>query len=247
MRKSLLILCLAFFTLGAYAQNEFYELRVYSMKRGGPASGLHNYLEKALMPALNREGVKNIGVFEEYGMSQPAKFYLLIPYKSMSSYETIHANLKTDKTFLNASKEYNELSQEVFPYERVEVSHFRAFDGIPQLIKPTGGSMLFELRTYESYSEDAARRKRKMFNEGEIEIFAKTGLHSVFYGEKLAGPQMPALTYMLAFKDMEERDANWAKFVSHPDWKILSGLDEYANSVSDIKRTFLKPLGYSQL
>jgi hypothetical protein len=247
MKKISLLLILTFFTFTSFAQNEFCELRVYSMKRGGPASGLHNYLEKALMPALNREGVKNIGVFEEYGMSQPAKFYFLIPYASMSSYEAIHAKLKTDKTFISDSKEYNQLSQEAFPYDRVEVSHFRAFDGIPKLLKPASGSMLFELRTYESYSEDAARRKRKMFNDGEIEIFEKTGLHSVFFGEKLAGPQMPALTYMLAFKDMDERDANWAKFVAHPSWKIISGLEEYANSVSDIKRTFLKPLGYSQL
>ncbi|MFT5883997.1 MAG: hypothetical protein ACI9IP_000448 [Arcticibacterium sp.] len=247
MKKTLILLFLSFMTLGAFAQKDFYELRVYTMKRGGPASGLHNYLEKALMPALNKEGVKNIGVFEEFGMSQPAKFYLLIPYASMSGYEAVYAKLKTDKTFINASKEYNQLSQEAFPYERVEVSHFIAFNGIPKLVKPVSGSMLFELRTYESYGEDAARRKRKMFNDGELEIFEKTGLHSVFFGEKIAGAQMPALTYMLAFENMDERDANWAKFIANPDWKVISGLDEYANSVSDIKRVFLKPLSYSQL
>ncbi len=247
MKKSLILLFLSVMTLSAFAQKDFYELRVYTMKRGGPSSGLHNYLEKALMPALNREGVKNIGVFEEFGMSQPAKFYLLIPYASMSAYEAVHAKLKIDKTFIDASMDYNQLSQKAFPYGRVEVSHFIAFDGIPRLVKPDGGSMLFELRTYESYGEDAARRKRKMFNEGELEIFEKTGLHSVFFGEKIAGAQMPALTYMLAFENMEERDANWAKFVAHPDWKTISSLEEYANSVSDIKRVFLKPLGYSQL
>jgi len=58
---------------------------------------------------------------------------------------------------------------------------------------------------------------------------------------------MPALTYLLAFESMEERDANWAKFSVHPEWKRVSALKEYANSVSDIKRTFLKPLSYSQL
>jgi hypothetical protein len=58
---------------------------------------------------------------------------------------------------------------------------------------------------------------------------------------------MPALTYMLAFKDMEERNRNWNKFSIHPEWKRISILPEYANTVSDIKRIFLKPLSYSQL
>ena len=58
---------------------------------------------------------------------------------------------------------------------------------------------------------------------------------------------MPALTYMLSFKNMEERNSNWAKFSAHPEWKRISKLPMYANSVSDIKRTFLKPLAYSQL
>ena len=86
-----------------------------------------------------------------------------------------------------------------------------------------------------------------MFNDGELSIFEETGLHSVFFGSQVSGPLMPALTYMLAFKDMEERDTNWSAFIDHPEWKRISVLPEYANTVSDIKRTFLKPLAYSQL
>ena len=78
-------------------------------------------------------------------------------------------------------------------------------------------------------------------------IFEETGLHSVFFGSQVSGPLMPALTYMLSFKNMEERNSNWAKFSAHPEWKRISKLPMYANSVSDIKRTFLKPLAYSQL
>jgi hypothetical protein len=107
--------------------------------------------------------------------------------------------------------------------------------------------MVFEMRTYEGYIEDAYQRKIKMFNEGELQIFKETGLHSVMFGEKIAGPQMPCLTYMLAFKDLAERDANWKKFSDHPEWKRISKLPEYANTVSNIHRVFLKPLKYSQL
>ena len=58
----------------------------------------------------------------------------------------------------------------------------------------------------------------------------------------IIGPYRPCLTYMINFKDMEEHDANWKKFGSHPDWKAMSGMDEYANTVSNIRKVFLKPL-----
>ncbi len=231
----------------AFAQKDFYELRVYDMKFGTPASGLHTYLEKALLPALNKQNIQNIGVFEENGQSQPTKIYVLIPYTSMGHYEQTMAALKTDASFIDASAGYNAIAADKAPFSRYTTSFFTAFSGIPRLVKPADGSMLFELRTYESYIEDAFRRKVKMFNEGELKIFEKTGLHSVFFGEKIAGPEMPCLTYMLAFKDLAERDANWAGFVAHPDWKAMSSDPQYANTVSNITRIFLKPLKYSQL
>ena len=36
------------------------------------------------------------------------------------------------------------------------------------------------------------------------------------------------LVYMLHFKDMEERDANWQVFLDHPEWKEMqSDLAKY--------------------
>ena len=58
---------------------------------------------------------------------------------------------------------------------------------------------------------------------------------------------MPCLTYMLTFKDMTERDKDWADFIADPDWKKLSADPQYANSVSNIIRIFLLPADYSQV
>jgi len=132
-------------------------------------------------------------------------------------------------------------------YNRFTTSFLIAFDGLPKLIKPKEATKLFELRTYEGYSEDAVRRKVDMFNKEEFSIFDATGLNSVFFGEQISGPLMPALTYMLAFESMEERNINWEKFSKNSEWKRVSILKEYSNTVSDIKRVFLKPLEYSQL
>jgi hypothetical protein len=247
MKKYLFLFVFVFVAISVSAQREFYELRVYTMKFGSPAAGLHNYLEIGLIAALNRQGIKNIGAFEEWSQDNPAKIYVLIPYESMSAYEMVTKAVNSDKVFTENSAEYNGITQDKVPFSRYETSFFNAFTGIPQMVKPKTGSMVFELRTYEGYIEDAYQRKIKMFNEGELQIFKETGLHSVMFGEKIAGPQMPCLTYMLAFKDLAERDANWKKFSDHPEWKRISKLPEYANTVSNIHRVFLKPLKYSQL
>jgi hypothetical protein len=72
-------------------------------------------------------------------------------------------------------------------------------------------------------------------------------LNPVFFGHVIAGEHMPCLTYMLTFKNMEERDANWKAFSADPDWKRVSGAPEYANTVSNIIRVFLEPAAYSQI
>ncbi|WP_019669855.1 NIPSNAP family protein [Eudoraea adriatica] len=233
-------------TLG-FSQTEVYEFREYELKFGKSATVLHDYFEKALIPALNKRGINNVGAFEEIGDALPKKIYLLIAYNDMDAYQKVLSNLKEDQVFLKASEAYDKTAQEDFPVERYVTSLFTAFEGIPKLIRPAEGSMVFELRTYEAYNEDAFQRKVKMFNESELAIFDEVGLHSVFFGEKIAGPQMPCLTYLLAFKDMTERDANWSKFGPNPEWQRISKLPEYANTVSNIYRVFLRPLPYSQL
>ena len=161
MKKINLIAILIFASVTVFAQvkKEFYELRTYELKFGSPRGNLENYFKNALIPALNKYGVKNVGVFGEIGLSDPAKVYLLIPYASIEDFASINAKIKTDEDFLKASQEYNALPPEKAPFNRYVSSLMNAFDGLPQLIKPTAEQKLLELRTYESYSEDAARRK----------------------------------------------------------------------------------------
>ena len=112
----------------------------------------------------------------------------------------------------------------------------------PTLQAPDDEKKLFEIRTYMGYNEDAVRRKISMFNNGEIDIFLQNKFTPVFYSEDLIGENLPCLTYMLAFKDMEERDSRWKDFGSDPDWKRMSSDPAYANTVSRIIKVFLEPL-----
>jgi hypothetical protein len=115
--------------------------------------------------------------------------------------------------------------------------------------KAAGKSRLFELRTYESHSKKANKKKVEMFNEGELTLFRKHGLAPVFFGETLIGPKQPNLIYLLAFDDMAAKDKNWAAFGGDPEWKKMSTTPGYTDAeiVSNISSVFLKPLACSQI
>jgi hypothetical protein len=89
-----------------------------------------------------------------------------------------------------------------------------------------------------------------MFNDaGEIKLFRECGLNPVFFGQTLVGSRMPNLTYLLAFKNAEEQAAAWKKFVSHPEWKKLSAMPEYADNaiLCGITNIELVAAPYSQI
>jgi len=247
MSRLILFIIPLFFFTSTYSQSEIYELRVYEMEFFKPAKILHDYFEKALIPALNRQGVSNVGAFEEIGEAWPKKIYLLISYQNMQAYQDVADGLENDHQFKLDAQSYWTTPPEKIPFNRVESTFIRSVSGFPNLVKPAGNSEVFELRIYESYNEDALRRKVKMFNDSEFTIFDDVGLHTVFFGANISGDQMPCLTYMLAFKDKEEHKQAWSKFGPHPEWQRIIKLEEYANAMSNISRVFLKPLAYSQL
>ncbi|OQP61667.1 NIPSNAP family protein [Niastella populi] len=228
-------------------KKELYEWREYEIRFRGSQDTLHEYFEKALIPALNKHGVKTVGVFKEIGKSEPPKIYLLIAYPSFEEYLTINTNLKKDDAYLKSSEAWNKVPADKPVYNRITTSLLLAFEGFPVVKVPAKEPRIFELRTYEGYNEDAVTRKVKMFNEEEFPIFYKTKLTPVFFGEAIAGANLPCLTYMITFKNMEERDKNWAAFGADADWKRVSSDPKYANTVSNIRRVFLEPLPYSQV
>jgi hypothetical protein len=238
---------LAFGAADKAPKKELYEWREYEIHFGGSQNALHTYLEKALIPAFNKFGVKNIGVFKETGKTEPPKIYVLIAYPSLEEYTEINAKVKADNDFKQNSASWDKMPADKPVYNRFNTSLLTAFDGLPAMKVPAKEQRIFELRTYEGYNEDAVRRKIKMFNDEEFPIFYKTKLTPVFFGEAIAGPNLPCLTYMITFKNMEERDKNWAAFGADADWKKVSADEKYANTVSNIRRVFLEPLPYSQV
>ncbi|MGK7393846.1 MAG: NIPSNAP family protein [Candidatus Cyclobacteriaceae bacterium M3_2C_046] len=229
------------------AERDYYELRTYKLKDQSQKQMTSDYLENALIPALNRMNITPVGVFEPMEPGEQMELYVLITYPQIEVFTDLVESLKKDTTYLSVGADYLKAVKDNPAYERIESNFLGAFSGIPNIEVPQQKERMFELRRYESHSEYAGNQKVKMFNEGELEVFRKTGLHPVFFGQALIGTHIPNLTYMVYFKDMEEHDENWTKFREHPDWIGMKDLPEYKDTVSQITKTFLKPLPFSQV
>lgn len=245
MQKLFSILCFVLLTaIGTSAQTQVYELREYEMAFSRSADILHSYFEEALIPALNRQGAKHVGAFEEVGESLPKKIYLLIPHKDIEVFQNSERALFDDDAYIRAASPYLATDQAAIPYTRIHSSLIHSTEEFPELIVPENAG-IYELRIYESHHEGALKNKLRMF-EDEFSIFAESGLPMVFFGKNLSGGQMPCLTYMLANTDLEGNKTGWSNFINHPDWKKLISMEQYKGNMSNITRIFLKPMPYSQ-
>ena len=225
------------------------ELVEYHLHVGPRKSLVADFYRDVAIPALGRLGVGPVGVFQAmYGPTRPSLF-VLIPHASLESVLATPAQLMNDSDYMAGGAEFLNAPLSDPAYVRQERQLLVAFKDMPQVeVPPQHASRIFELRVYESHSNKAGQKKIEMFNEGgEIAVFRKTGLVPVFFGETIAGPRMPNLTYMLSFENMEERDKAWATFVADPEWISLRDDPQYANTVSNISDVILRPLPFSQL
>jgi hypothetical protein len=238
---------------GSSPGRQFYELRLYHLRRGPQTELFDRFFSQAAIPALNRAGVERVGVFNlAVGPDSPT-MYVLLTHQSLESVAATADRLAADADYLKAGAEFIDAPAANPAYLRVESSLMAAFAGMPKLEAPPKGNgsktRFFELRTYESHSKKANKKKIEMFEHGEIALFRRHGLQPVFFGETLIGSRLPNLTYLLVFENREAHDRNWSAFVSDPDWNKLRSAPGYADAeiVCNISNVFLRPAAYSQI
>ena len=233
-------------------KREFYALKVYTFDTDKQVQTTDAYLRAALLPALDRREIGPVGVFKSRinETDTVRKTFVLIPFISLAQFADLEKALATDEAYLSNGEEYINAPHDRPPYRRFETILLEAFEDMPKMQTPAFDSprleRVYELRSYESPTETYYRNKVDMFNAGgEIKLFEQLEFNAVFYGEVLAGSNMPNLMYMTTFADMESRDAHWEAFVESPEWKEMSALEKYQNNVSHADIMLLYPAAYS--
>ena len=229
---------------------EYYEIRVFHIDSAEKQKVVSSYLEKALIPALNRMGIDRVGVFTLMEPEDDFSIFTLIAYPTLKHFSGQNVRLASDGGYQEAASDYFSVSKDDPIYSRIESKFMKAFAGMPVMEVPVQSpneARIFELRTYESHHEKAAYLKVEMFNEGETQIMRETNLAPVFFGEVLVGHDVPNLTYMLSSTDRETHKKSWEAFLAHPDWIKMKAMVRYKDTVSKITNWFLVPTAYSQI
>jgi hypothetical protein len=235
------------------APRQFYELRLYHLRRGPQQDLFDGFWREAAIPALNRAGLAQVGVFGLTVGPESPTMYVLLAHPTLDSLMATPARLDSDAEFQKAGAEFLNAPATNPAYVRVESSLMIAFEGMPKLQAPSfaggGASRIYELRTYESHSRKAHRKKVEMFNLWEMSIFRRTGLPPVFFGQTLIGGRQPNLTYMLGFENAQARDKGWSAFGADAEWKKVRSTPGYTDPeiVCDISNVLLRPASYSQI
>ncbi|MCP4641231.1 MAG: NIPSNAP family containing protein [bacterium] len=227
---------------------DYYELRAYEVETEAQQAGLLTYLGDAAIPALNRLGVEQVGVFLPAEELSPVR--VLLRHPNMDSVATATQKLLADAEHVEKGAAFLNAPAANPAYARMESMLLAAFTGMPRLETPaTGAGRVLQLRIYESPSVKTGQKKIEMFNTAEIAIFRKTGLNPVFFGESLVGAKMPNLTYMLGFESEDDQKAAWSKFRKDPDWLELRAKPEYADKeiLCGITNLVLKAADCSQI
>lgn len=228
----------------AAGEKEIFEWRIYTLS--AESSALDTFYQDVLIPACNRRKV-TVGAFVPYQKTEKKQSFYLFVYPNLAAYHTFRTDIWKDAAFRTGAQPFYDSSAVTPVYSGFESFLCEAFDRAPQLIQPDKSRSLFEFRNYKSPNEEANQRKVKMFNADEIAVFDQVGIHSVCYGEVLAGPRMPSLIYLTWYKDETARNEAWRKFSAHPDWNRIRTLPGYAHTATDNWNLLLSPLPYSQI
>lgn len=248
------IFLLVLFSSSAVLARDYYQIKIYTLKNKTQESAVDTYLKDAYLPALHRAGIKTIGVFKpiESDQAYGTRIFVFIPLKKLDQIEKIENALLNDPDYLIKGEPYLNAKYDNAPFERIESVILSAFKEHPEFFIPQFNcpkpEQIFELRSYQGATEKLWRKKVHMFNEGgECALFKKLEFNAVFFGGVISGADMPNLMYMTSFENMESNQQRWKAFREHPDWKELSGKEEYKNTVSHIDKWLCHPTEYSDI
>jgi NIPSNAP len=236
----------------AKTNTEFYRLETWYFSSPQQEAQLDDYLKNAYLPALHGYGLKHIGVFKPIANDTATvkSVYILIAFSSLKQVQEIAEKLQTNQDYMARGAAFLSAPFDAPAFNRKEVTLLKAFSKAPNMVLPALAAPLaervYELRSYESPSDNLYRNKVHMFNEGgEVALFKRLGFNAVFYGDVIAGPRMPNLMYITCFNNMSDRNAHWDTFRNDPEWKSLSGNPFYQHNVSKADIILTRPAPYS--
>jgi hypothetical protein len=107
--------------------------------------------------------------------------------------------------------------------------------------------MIVEMRVYHCLPGRLPALQDR-FTNTTLDFFKKYGIEQIGFWTTLVGPSNHALTYMLKWDSLAEREAKWNAFQADPEWIAKRAASEAEKMIVErIDNVFLSPTAYSAL
>jgi len=86
------------------------------------------------------------------------------------------------------------------------------------------------------------------FSKTTLGFFKKYGIKPLGFWTTLIGPSNHALTYLLQWESLEERERKWNAFQDDPEWRVARAASEAEKAIVErVENLFLTPTDYSPM
>src|SRR5689334_14677739 len=110
-----------------------------------------------------------------------------------------------------------------------------------------GNSVIYELRIYTAQTGKLPALQAR-FRDHTCRLFEKHGIKNVGYWVNTIGGRSDELWYMLAYEDLNARQASWAAFLADPEWQQVRMDSERDGSlVHHVENRVMTPTDFSPL
>jgi len=107
--------------------------------------------------------------------------------------------------------------------------------------------MIYELRIYTCLPGRLPALLQR-FETQTLRIWEKHGIKQAGFWTTLIGPESNALTYLIAWDSMGDRQTKWAAFLADPEWHAARDASEKDGLiVANVANSFLAPTSFSSV
>ena len=199
------------------ARTGLYCLDYFYYRQGDQAGRLLQFLSSQV-PLWTKHS-RAFGVFTAVMAPHAQTTLVLSGFSSPEQMVAAENRMEADSALQKARQELERGTEPAFDSRQRVL--LRTADFSPEIVplaeKPQR-PRYFEIRVYHSPTERQLRLVHERFAGPEIQIFHRSGIHPILYGDTFAGPDMPNLTYIIPFNSLGDRERAWDTFGADPEW-----------------------------
>ena len=225
----------------------FWSLENYYLKQGTQMARLHKYLQQGVLPAIKKMNSGPVIVMEAMVAQHMPQVAVATGFESYQQWRDVRSKAMAGRESIEKVKQWESGPEQ--PFEHMSETLLEAAPYSPAVasVQQREKPRIFELRVYHSPSWSQLRALHERFAGPETKIFARVGVHPIFYSSTVAGANMPNLTYLIPFDNLAAREIAWDAFSADPDWVKVrkESIDKYGQISSVIQISIFKAAAYS--